>query len=127
MVEGKIMIKVLIVDDDPEMTDCVGGFLKSRGFQVRGARTGEEAIKLIKEDLPNGVLLDIHLSQGISGIDVLKQIKEINPDIKVLMVTGFIDHEKETECMNLGANGYIMKPINFPELDNTLKNITGER
>ncbi|MBL7157218.1 MAG: response regulator [Candidatus Omnitrophica bacterium] len=121
------MIKVLLVDDDPEMRTCVGGFLKSRGFQVSDAKTGEEAIKLVKEESPDSVLLDIHLSQGISGIDVLKQIKEINQNIKVLMVTGFIDHEKEAECMNLGANGYIMKPINFPELDNTLRNSIGKR
>jgi len=121
------MIKVLLVDDDPEMRDCVGGFLKSRGFKIRCANAGEDAIKMVKEDNPDSVLLDIHLPYGISGIDVLKKIKEIDPNIKVLMVTGFIDHEKENECMKAGASAYIMKPINFPELDATIKNITGKK
>ena len=116
------MIKTLLIDDDLEMRECVGGYLKSRSFTVTCAKTGEEALKIIKENTPDCVLLDIHLPEGMSGMELLKKIKEFNSNIKVLMITGFIDHEKESECMKLGADAYIMKPINFPELDSTIKN-----
>ncbi len=121
------MIKVLMVDDDPEMRECVGGFLKSRGFETRSSKTGEEAIEMLEKDPPDCVLLDLHLPEGISGIEVLKKIKKWNTNIKVLVITGFIDREKENECISAGANGYIMKPINFPELENTIKNVVDKQ
>lgn len=120
------MIKVLLVDDDTEMQKCLGGYLKTRGFSIRCAGDGEETFRMIEEDRPDCVLLDIQLPGNISGIGILKKIKETNPDIKVLMMTGYIDHEKEEKCKSLGANGYIMKPLSYPELEPTIKSTIGK-
>ena len=116
------MVKLLVVDDDREVTDSIVKFLNMTGFEARSAYEGHEAIKLIKQDNPDCVLLDIQLPGTMSGVDVLDEIKSMDGDTKVVMITGFVEEETELMCRQHGVDGYIMKPL---DLQNILDVVTG--
>lgn len=109
--------KILIVDDDKNVTDFLKRFLKSKGYQeIKATETGEEALKLIKKENMKLVLLDIRLP-GMDGIETLRQIKEANKDTAVIMITGFPDEGTGKQALELGASDYIMKPFDIAYLE----------
>ena len=121
------MIKVMLVDDDPEITKYVGQYLKKLGFDTRCAASGEEALKMITKDVPDCILLDIHMPGGIDGVETLIRVKEINKDIKVVMITGFVEEELESVCKSEGACDFIIKPIDYKSLDGLIKGSVGNQ
>ena len=118
------MAKLLIVDDDKEVTDSITRFLKAMGYDAKCAYDSDEAIKLIKSNKPDCVLLDIQLLGSTDGIGVLRETKKINKNIKVIMITAFIEQETEEECKKIGAEGYIIKPLDFQKLLDMIKEVT---
>jgi len=110
------MIKILLVDDEKGITDTLQNFFKHRGFAVKTANSGEEALKSVKSDKPDIVFLDVRM-KGISGLDALEQIKKIDNSIKVIMLT--IHEEKEIieKATALGADEYITKPFRIGYLE----------
>ena len=76
------------------------------------AISGEEALEKYKQDSFDCVFLDVHLG-GISGIEVLKRIKEINPNAKVVIITGSISSDNQNKVLEYGATDYIQKPIDL--------------
>jgi two-component system NtrC family response regulator len=109
------MIKFLVVDDETGVSHQIKEFLIQRGYHAMAATSGPEAIALIKKEKPNIVVLDI-IMEGMTGIDVLKQAKKINPKIRVIMLTAVEDDKTRQTCMNLGASAYIIKPYNFDDV-----------
>ena len=81
------MPKLLIVDDEEDVREFAANFFRKRKLDVRTAGSGEEALEILKTDKPDMVLLDIRMG-GMSGIQVLADIKKIDQGIKVVMVTG---------------------------------------
>ena len=107
--------KILVVDDEHLIRWSLEQNLKKQGYEVVTAGTGEDALRLVREEQPDLVLLDIQLP-GISGIDVLEKIKDHDEDIIVIMVTANSGLENAVKAMRLGAYDYVSKPFNLEEL-----------
>lgn len=112
--------KLLVVDDEHLIRWSLEQNLKKQGYEVITAATGEDALRLIREEQPDLVLLDIQLP-GISGIDVLEKIKELDEDVAVIMVTAHSGLETAVNAMRLGAYDYVSKPFNLDELSIVVK------
>jgi len=104
------MIKLLLVDDEKGLCDNLKGFFKVSGFNVLIATNGQDALSLVKKEKPKIVFLDIQMS-GMSGLEVLKEIKKIDNSIKVIMVTVLDDEKTRAEAKKLGADEFIAKPF----------------
>ncbi len=109
------MIKFLIVDDEPGVVDQVRDFLELRNYTVVTATSGEKALELSKKENPNIVVLDIRMP-GMTGIDVLREVKKISPKARIIMLTGVEDEATKNMAMELGASGYLAKPYSYSEL-----------
>lgn len=107
--------KVLIVDDEEEIVAFMARFLKRLGIDSVTAISGEEALDFYHTDKFDCVLLDIHLG-GISGIEVLKKLKQIDSNAKVIIITGSISADNKTKVLELGAIDYLQKPIDLADL-----------
>jgi DNA-binding NtrC family response regulator len=107
--------KILVVDDEHLIRWSLEQNLKKQGYEVVTAGDGEEALRLVREEQPDLVLLDIQMP-GISGIEVLERIKENFDEIVVIMVTAHSGLETAVNAMRLGAYDYISKPFNLDEL-----------
>jgi len=108
--------KILVVDDDPQICSLIKDFLTKKGFTVVVAYSGEEGLEKLKKERPILVLLDVRLP-GMDGIMALKRIKEIDPRVGVIMVTGLKDEDTFNEAKKLGAHEYIVKPFDLDYLD----------
>src|SRR5512136_361984 len=107
--------KILVVDDEQLIRWSIEQNLKKQGYEIITACDGEEALKLVREEQPELILLDIQMP-GISGLEVLEKVKEIDEDIVVIMVTAQGGLETAVNAMRLGAYDYINKPFNLDEL-----------
>ena len=108
------MPRMLIVDDEPDICDCLQAFFSAKGFTVRCAYTGQEALEDLLNEPAEVMLLDIRLPD-IWGIELLKLAKKLHPGVKVVMVTA-VDHpQRRREAELYGAAGYITKPFDFSE------------
>ena len=113
------MAKLLIIDDDQDIGSYLKGFFAKRGCQVFTSYTGEEGILSFKQHKPDLVLLDVKLP-GIDGLEVLKQIRDNDKEVHVLMFTILGDDSLRKSAEALGANGFIKKPFNLQELEGTV-------
>jgi len=113
------MFNILAVDDDCMICDVISDFLKGKGYGVRTARSGEEAMNLINMEKPDLVLLDM-IMPGMGGEATLKQIKCLYIDLPVIMVTVMTDEKKALNLLAEGASDYITKPIDFKYLEKNL-------
>ncbi|MCF6149519.1 MAG: sigma-54-dependent Fis family transcriptional regulator [Candidatus Kuenenia sp.] len=112
-------IKVLIIEDEEIYRKILRNTLKEHGMDVHAAESGEEAWELIKQHRFPVIISDIRLSGKISGMDILKDAKELY-DPSILMITAFGEIEMAVEAMRLGAFHFITKPF---EVEDILKNI----
>jgi len=110
------MRKILIVDDEIDVCDFVKHFFEERNFRTFTALSGEEALRILKKETPDIILLDVRMKK-MDGIETLKRIREINKDVNVIMVTAVDDHEKMKTCSKLGARKYVTKPLVLEELE----------
>lgn len=117
--------RVLIVDDEQETLDLISDYLDGRGFGVTTTMSGEEAVSIVQKDLFHIAVVDLHLP-GMTGSDLLKAIKEIRPDVQVVMITGYGTIRDAVECMKLGASDFITKPILLDHLYLTMRRILEE-
>ena len=108
---------VLVIDDNDMVADICKQILKSSGYDVVIAKSGKEAIEVFKENQHNidMVILDMILPD-MGGRDIYDRLKIINPDLNVLLVSGY-DMDYQTEgIMECGCDGFIQKPFNMNEL-----------
>lgn len=106
--------RLLVVDDDHDICECLAQFFSARGFAVTSAFSGEQALDRVTTASPEVVILDI-LLPGISGIEVLRRVKERCPGAKVVMITGLPHLELRGKARAYGACGYVTKPFDFSE------------
>ncbi len=111
--------KILVVDDDVMVRNFLERFLSKKSYQVDTAENGNQAIEIIKKERPHLVLLDIKMP-AMNGIDVLKEIKKIDPSVGVIMITALQEEEIAQEAMRLGADDYICKPFDIDYLENSV-------
>ncbi|OIQ50771.1 Nitrogen regulation protein NR(I) [Pseudodesulfovibrio hydrargyri] len=108
-------IKALLVDDEESFRNTLCKRLKRRGMDVDQAGSGEEALERLAASRPDVVLLDVKMP-GMDGLTALHKIKEVDPLIEVVMLTGHASMEIAIRGMELGAFDYLMKPVEFEEL-----------
>ena len=108
-------IKVLLVDDEVEFASALAERLRLRDFDTQAVSNAEDALTVIRNNPPDVVLLDYRMP-GTDGIGVLKIIKEINPAIEVIMLTGLQDTLTMEEGMKSGIFEYMIKPVDIGEL-----------
>jgi two-component system, NtrC family, nitrogen regulation response regulator NtrX len=106
---------ILIVDDEESICQTLSGILKDEGHEVVTAVSGEEALRMVEEDPPNLVLLDIWLP-GMDGIEVLKAIKAGYPRTQVVMMSGHGSIETAVKATKLGAFDFIEKPLSLEKV-----------
>ncbi len=116
------MPKILIVDDEPKACEQLELFFKAKGFEVTTATSGEEALSKLKRERPHVILLDVRMP-GVSGIEVLRRAKELDPAVGAIMVTAVQDEGVFKEALKEGAFDYLTKPIDLGNLESkvTLK------
>lgn len=107
--------KVLLVDDEVEFVTTLAERLQLRGIEATTTTDGESALKLLGKDPPKVVVLDV-LMPGLSGMEVLRQIKATHPHIPVILLTGQGSTQDGVEGKRLGAFDYLVKPLNIDEL-----------
>lgn len=109
-------MKILIVDDEIEMCNFIYDFFTPRGHEVIKATNGKDAIAQVMLLKPNLVFLDIRMP-GMSGIEVLKEIRKVDKSMPVIMTTVLKDEETAEKTIELGANDYVTKPVSFDYLE----------
>ncbi|MDI9425919.1 MAG: diguanylate cyclase [Spirochaetota bacterium] len=114
--ESKTRGRILLIDDDQNVTKVVKKFLERVGHSVDTAASGEEGIRLIGGNQYDMVITDIYLP-GMDGMAVLDKIKSINPELDIVVITGYGSIESAVSFMKAGAIDYISKPINLEHLD----------
>ena len=106
---------VLIVDDEQTLARSAKAFLADHGYETEVAASGEKALELLQSLQPDVVFADVRLP-GMSGIDLLKRIREFDPVLPVVMLTAYGSIEGAVEAVKLGAFDYVKKPVDLEEL-----------
>jgi two-component system, NtrC family, response regulator AtoC len=115
-------MKILIVDDDLEIQSMLEEFFKSMNHSVISAASATEGTKQLVLAEPDLVFLDIRLPDK-DGIEVLKEMKQINKNLPVVMITGYKEAEKVIEAFRYGALDCLLKPFNFDYIRSLLPQI----
>ncbi len=113
------MNKILIVDDDKMVRLAISENLKDKGFSLMEASSGREAIKLLQKEKPISVILDLNMPE-MDGLETLKALKKIDPDIPIIINTAHGDIPTAVEAIKLGAFEFITKPPDYDKLTLTL-------
>lgn len=108
-------VKILVIDDDPSIRNMLEIVLKKSGYDVTCTESGKSALEKLKKETFDLIISDIKMPD-ITGIDLLKKIKTINPEIPVILITAFASANDAVEAMKLGAEDYVTKPFNLDEL-----------
>ncbi len=119
------MAKILAVEDEKNIRESLEESL-SNGYEVSAAASGEEALKLIKERGFDLMITDIRMP-GISGIDLLKRFRELQPGAPVIVITAFSSIQNAVEAMKAGASEYVPKPFSLEEIEIKEKNLLEAR
>jgi len=114
------LCRILVVDDEELQREMLGGFLQKEGFSVSLADSGESALKLCQDEFFEVALIDLKMP-GMGGIELLSRLKEINPEIQVIVITAHGSIETAVEAMRKGAFHYVNKPVDLEELKINVK------
>jgi len=118
--------KILIVDDELIVRESLADWLKRDGHKVDTAASGEEALEKCKKTRFDILLVDIKM-EGMDGIELLKRVKEDDPDVAVVMITAYGSIPSAIEAMKSGAHDYLLKPFDPDELGVVIEKIIAEQ
>lgn len=112
---GRETFKILVVDDEETVREMLVTYLETEGYDVGTADSGVTALQVIEEFKPQVVLLDIRMPD-MDGLQCLRSIMKQNPDIAVVMMSGFVSEQIARKTLEIGAFDYINKPISLEHL-----------
>ncbi|MCK4962724.1 MAG: response regulator, partial [Anaerolineales bacterium] len=112
---------ILVVEDEAGERITLCGILEEVGYRAIGLEKGADALKAMKKAPFDVVVVDIKLPD-VSGLDILEMAKEINPEVAVVITTGYASVETAVDAVNQGAYAYFVKPVNPDEIKNTIAN-----
>ena len=118
--DEKTLIKVLLVDDEADFRQPVAKRLGRRGFEIQQTGGGREALALLEQFPADIVVLDVKMP-GMDGLTTLQKIKELNPDIEIILLTGQACAQDGVEGMKCGAFDYLGKPVEIDHLSSKIK------
>lgn len=107
--------KILVVDDEVDVRDMIEAGLCLDGYQVRTARGGEDAVDLVRAEEVDLIITDFKMP-GMSGVETVTRIREMAPDLPVIVVTGYLTPSSMEQCLALGKVTFIRKPFEFETL-----------
>jgi len=122
IVEETKKLKAMVLEDDPETNDLMSKTLDNFFADVQSALDGETALELYEKHQPDIIFVDIILP-GKSGLDIAKEIREINPKQMIVVVSASDDMGNISEAVKIGVNNFIRKPINTDKMIDVLKDI----
>jgi CheY-like chemotaxis protein len=111
--------RILIVDDQQEIRELLQEFLEIKGFITMAAASGVEALTQMRAQTPDLVLLDV-LMPSMDGLETQRCLRTVDPDIKVVMLTGLNDAGVAERAIHDGAREYLLKPLNLDQLERVL-------
>ncbi len=120
------MSRIMVVDDEKNICEALGGVLTDEGYTVVTAPDAESALKALPVEGPDVVLLDIWLP-GMDGIAALKEMKAIDPEVEVIMISGHASIETAVEATKLGAYDFIEKPVSLDKVLLTVEHALAHR
>jgi DNA-binding NtrC family response regulator len=115
-----VKTRILLVDDEPKISKILTRILTEEGFHLTCADSGEKSVQIARKEMPDIVLMDLNLP-GISGIEAMKQILAIHPDVLTIMITAYGSIQSAVEAMRSGSYDYITKPFDNDQLVLTIK------
>ncbi len=118
--------KVLVIDDEPLVRRSTHRLLTDEGYEVLTAETAAEGAHLFEANRPHVVILDVKLPDG-SGLDVLQNLRRIDPGVQVVMITAFGETQTAVRAMKLGATDFLKKPYDLEEMRHAVRNAAKSR
>ncbi len=112
---------ILLVDDEAQILSILSETLEAAGFDVHTCTNGDDAKQYLSDHEPHILVTDLRMP-GLSGLDLLKQVRQHHPDMQVIILTGYGDMKSAVEALRLGAYDYLNKPIDAKRLIQTLNN-----
>ena len=106
---------IMVVDDEVDFNYMMSYWLKAKGYNVISKSNGTDAIEVIKKNPPDMIFLDIAMPL-MDGVEALKQIRDIDKDLPVIMITAYGTQDRMNTCQNLGISGFFAKEDNFDSL-----------
>jgi len=116
--------KVLVVDDDDKIRILLLDTLAALGYSTIGAKDGEEALALLEEKKPDLVISDIKMPK-LNGLSLLRNIKNKDPKIPVVMITGYNVSYTKDQALDSGADGFLVKPFRIGKIEELLQTVLG--
>jgi len=113
-------IKLLLVDDEENFVNTLAERMKMRDLGSEVAHDGETALEMIKDGVPDVMVLDLRMP-GIDGVEVLRKVKKAHPQVQVIVLTGHGSEQDQEVCMQLGAYEYHKKPVDIDHLVKSIK------
>jgi two-component system, response regulator RegA len=107
--------RLLLADDDLAFCQTLGWALEGRGFQVAMAHDAADTVRMAREDVPDFAMVDLKMP-GPSGLTVLAALKQINPRMRILVLTGYASIATAIEAIKLGATHYLAKPVDAEDV-----------
>ena len=120
------MAKVLVVDDQSDMRWLLSRLLREQGFEVDTANDGVQVLSRVQQEAPQVILLDLKMPQ-LDGLQALAQLKELVPEVPVIVITAYGDVPSAVQAMKLGAYDFLTKPFDNDELLYTVKRAVERR
>ncbi|MCC5828782.1 MAG: response regulator [Phycisphaeraceae bacterium] len=112
--------RVLVVEDEPRLRNMLQRAIPDMGMQVAGVASGEEALKHLDENEADLMLVDLNLP-GISGLELLAEVRKKHPDIQAVILTGYGDLESAQEAIRLNIADFLTKPCGLGDLEQALE------
>ncbi len=117
---------VLLVDDEQEFTEILSQRLQARDLAVDCASNGREALEQANKKSYDIIILDL-VMPGMDGLETLRLLREKNPNVQVILLTGHGDVKKSVEAMKMGAKDFLEKPADIKELMDKIKDAWAEK
>jgi two-component system nitrogen regulation response regulator GlnG len=118
--------RVLIVDDDQDICLMLSALIQEEGWTSMAAPDGETALKMMPLEMPDLLLVDVNLP-GINGMEVLRRVKEMDPQLPVILITAYAEIPSSVAAMRAGAFDYLAKPFQHPEVIRVVRAALEER
>ena len=115
-------LKILLVDDEPDIVEVIQDRLEAYGFSVVTAGTGREALKKLAVEKFDGVFMDVKMPE-LGGIEALEEIRRIDKKTPIIIITSSSTREAAIDAIAKGANEYILKPFEWQELKSKLQKV----
>lgn len=119
-------VRVLVLEDDEGMRDMIATVLEGEGYEVRAVERGVEAVQLASQEAFDLVIADIRM-EGMDGLEALQRVREHQPQVRSLVVTGYSTEDDSIRAIRLGVGDYLKKPFDFKEFLGSVRRLVSSR